>query len=93
MQIFTRGIVRVHKPEDKKIKNRERRTDDHKGGAKNVRANEYLFKTSIKQYGGHAGKSHSTTCLEHCKRLAPFLTSLLPLIHGKGVYFIPKRKE
>lgn len=33
-QIFTEGIVRVHKPGDKKIKNSKRRTDDHKKGSK-----------------------------------------------------------
>jgi hypothetical protein len=33
-QIFTEGIVRVHKAGDKKIKNGKRRTDDHKEGSK-----------------------------------------------------------
>jgi hypothetical protein len=55
LQIFTKGIVRVHKPGDiKKIKSRKVRTDDHKKREqKNAGAKGYLFKTYIKQYGGH----------------------------------------
>ena len=88
--------MRVHKPADKKIKTVKEEPTTTKRGAKNVRANEYLFKTSIKQYGGQAGRQANLggrLLSEHSKRLTSFLTFLLPLIHGKGVYFIPKGKE
>ena len=43
----------------KKLKTVKEERTTTKRGAKNVRANEYLFKTSIKQYGGHTGRQIS----------------------------------
>jgi hypothetical protein len=94
-QIFTRGIVRVHKPADKKIKNRERRTDDHKKGSKK-REGKRVFIQDIYnaiRWAHRQANLGGRLLSEHSKGLTWFLTFLLPLIHGKGVYFMPKGKE
>jgi len=95
LQIFTRGIVRLHKPADKKIKNRERRTDDHKKGSKEREGKRVFIQDIYKaiRWAYRQANLEGRLLSEHRKRLTWFLTFLLPLIHGKGVYFIPKRKE
>lgn len=89
--------MRVHKPADKKIKNSERRTDNHKEGSKEREGKRVFIQDVgyIKQYGGHIGRqiSEGDSSQSTAKGLLRFLSSLLPLIHRKGVYFIPKRKE
>lgn len=89
--------MRVHKPADKKIKTSKRRTDDHKKGSKEREGKRVFIQDIgyIKRYGGHTGRqiSEGESSQNTAKGLLQFLTFLLPLIHGKGVYFIPKRKE
>lgn len=80
--------------EIKKLKTVKEEPTTTKRGAKTW-GQKSIYTRHIKQYGGHAGRqiSEGDSSQNIEKGLFQFLAFLLPLIHGKGVYFIPKRKE